>query len=96
MQIIIHALPIAYGDPALIREVWVNFLANSLKFTAHTTSAHVAAGGGKASSAARKGGLKTISIVIMTSSHEDQNIVGSYQLGINFYVVKTGRLSAVS
>ena len=32
--------------------------------------------------------LKTIPIVVMTSSHEEQDIVESYKLGVNSYVVK--------
>jgi len=32
--------------------------------------------------------LKTIPVVVMTSSHEDQDIIESYKLGVNSYVVK--------
>jgi len=32
--------------------------------------------------------LKTIPIVVMTSSREEQNLVASYQLGVNAYIVK--------
>jgi CheY-like chemotaxis protein len=32
--------------------------------------------------------LKVIPVVVMTSSHEDQDIVESYKLGVNSYLVK--------
>ena len=32
--------------------------------------------------------LKTIPIVVMTSSREEQDLVTSYQLGVNAYIVK--------
>ena len=32
--------------------------------------------------------LKTIPVVVMTSSREEQDLVNSYQLGVNAYVVK--------
>lgn len=32
--------------------------------------------------------LKTIPVVMMTSSREEQDVVSSYQLGVNAYVVK--------
>jgi CheY-like chemotaxis protein len=32
--------------------------------------------------------LKTIPVVVLTSSHQDQDIVESYNLGVNAYVVK--------
>ena len=32
--------------------------------------------------------LKTIPVVVMTSSHEEQDMVKSYELGVNAYVVK--------
>lgn len=32
--------------------------------------------------------LKAIPVVVMTSSHEDQDIVESYKLGVNSYLVK--------
>lgn len=32
--------------------------------------------------------LKVIPVVVMTSSREDQDVVSSYQLGVNAYVVK--------
>ena len=32
--------------------------------------------------------LKTIPVVVMTSSREEKDLVGSYQLGVNAYVVK--------
>ncbi|MEO6825502.1 MAG: ATP-binding protein [Nitrosospira sp.] len=41
VQVTIHALPPAYGDASLIRQVWVNLLSNSLKFSAHGPSAQI-------------------------------------------------------
>jgi CheY-like chemotaxis protein len=32
--------------------------------------------------------LKTIPVVVMTSSREDQDLIDTYQLGVNAYVVK--------
>jgi CheY-like chemotaxis protein len=32
--------------------------------------------------------LKMIPVVILTSSHEEQDLINSYQLGVNAYVVK--------
>jgi two-component system response regulator len=32
--------------------------------------------------------LKTIPVVVMTSSREERDLVSSYQLGVNAYVVK--------
>jgi len=32
--------------------------------------------------------LKTIPVVVLTSSHEEQDLADSYQLGVNSYVVK--------
>jgi len=37
--------------------------------------------------------LKTIPVVVMTSSREEQDIVSSYRLGVNAYVVKPVRFA---
>jgi CheY-like chemotaxis protein len=34
------------------------------------------------------GNLKTIPVVVLTSSHEEKDMVASYRLGVNAYVVK--------
>jgi PAS domain S-box-containing protein len=36
---VVHPLPEAWGDRALIRQVWVNLLSNAIKFTGHKTLA---------------------------------------------------------
>lgn len=38
-------------------------------------------------------GLRTIPVVMMTSSREEQDIVKSYELGVNAYVVKPVRFN---
>lgn len=45
VQVAIHALPPVYGDASLIRQVWVNLLSNSLKFSAHGPSTQIEVGG---------------------------------------------------
>lgn len=39
------ALPPAQGDPGLLREVWLNLLANAIKFTRQRPVAHITVGG---------------------------------------------------
>ncbi|MEO7685629.1 MAG: ATP-binding protein [Nitrosospira sp.] len=44
VEVVIHKLPSTHGDRALIRQVWVNLLANAFKFTTHTNPAYIEVG----------------------------------------------------
>ena len=37
----VGALPDVFGDPAMLRQVWVNLIFNAFKFSAHAPSPHI-------------------------------------------------------
>jgi signal transduction histidine kinase len=44
-EIVVGALPAARGDPQMLRQVWVNLIANALKFSAPKPKPRIAVGG---------------------------------------------------
>jgi signal transduction histidine kinase len=45
VEILVHPLPAAEGDAALIRKVWMNLIANAFKFTRNRSEARIEIGG---------------------------------------------------
>ncbi len=44
IKFLIHVLPSAKGDPALIRQVWVNLISNAIKYSQHKSKSKVEIG----------------------------------------------------
>jgi len=45
MVLILNSLPVAYGNRALIKQVYINILSNAVKFTKHRQETRIEAGG---------------------------------------------------
>ncbi|MDQ3195614.1 MAG: CHASE domain-containing protein [Pseudomonadota bacterium] len=45
VQFVLRALPAAWGDRSLLKQVWVNLISNAIKFSAATDAAVIEAGG---------------------------------------------------
>jgi light-regulated signal transduction histidine kinase (bacteriophytochrome) len=45
MRLVLHPLPPAWGDPAMIRQVMANLLSNAVKFTSKKAEATIEVGG---------------------------------------------------
>ncbi|MCX6950767.1 MAG: PAS domain S-box protein [Verrucomicrobia bacterium] len=49
----VDALPVSFGDPALVKQVWINLLSNALKYTGKRARAEIEIG------STRRGGVDT-------------------------------------
>ena len=76
------------GMLALICDIYKQPFSKEAAMSIIASLAGGAIAGGEASSMALSSRLKFIPVVVLTSSREERDLVESYKLGVNAYVVK--------
>jgi CheY-like chemotaxis protein len=100
IEIQVGKLPDCHGDPALLKQVWVNLISNAIKYSGGRViesgpkvillDLKIPKVDGLEVLKQIKGDPRTMAIpvVVLTSSREQSDVVESYKLGVNSYIVK--------